>query len=279
MTLARVEAAIEAIRAGQMVVVVDDEDRENEGDLCMAAEAVTAQAINFMAKEGRGLICLALRDERIRELELPMRVEPTGAGYGTAFTVSSEASSGVTTGISAADRAHTIRVAVDETSTPSDLTRPGHVFPLRAREGGCLVRTGHTEAAVDLARLAGLNPSGVICEIMNDDGTMARMDDLERFAERHGLLIVTIAELIQYRLANESLVHRKVSKRVVHPAWGEVELIAYGTTIDRRQHLAAVKGKIDATDAPLVRVHAGYPFASVLGDLLSTVRALLHSAL
>ncbi len=262
-----------------MVIVVDDEDRENEGDLCMAAELVTPEAINFMAKEGRGLICLSLTEDRIRKLDLPMMVEQQSHGFGTAFTVSIEAARGVTTGISAADRAHTIKVAVDPSSGPDDLSRPGHIFPLRARQGGCLVRTGHTEAVVDLARLAGLNPSGVICEIMNDDGTMARMDDLERFADKHGLLIVTIAELIEYRLAKESLVYRIVSRRVRHPVWGEVELIAYGTTLDSRQHLVVVKGDLDPSSVPLVRVHSGYGFSSVLGDLFSDERALLHSAL
>ncbi|MEO1171294.1 MAG: 3,4-dihydroxy-2-butanone-4-phosphate synthase [Myxococcota bacterium] len=279
MVFSRVQAAIDAVRNGKMVVVVDDEDRENEGDLCMAAEAVTPEAVNFMAKEGRGLICLALDEERIQKLELPMMVDETGGGFGTAFTVSVEAASGVTTGISAADRAHTIKVAVNPESGPRDLVSPGHIFPLRSRDGGCLVRTGHTEASVDLARLAGLHPSGVICEIMNDDGTMARMDDLERFAEKHDLLIVTIAELIQYRLAKESLVRRLVQQRVRHPAWGEVELIAYGTSLDSRQHLAVIKGELQNVDAPLVRVHSGYPFASVLGDLFSNDRALLHSAL
>ncbi|MEM6731031.1 MAG: 3,4-dihydroxy-2-butanone-4-phosphate synthase [Myxococcota bacterium] len=279
MAFSKVQAAIDAIRDGKMVIVVDDEDRENEGDLCMAADMVTPEAINFMAREGRGLICLSLTEERIRELELPMMVEEQNNGFGTAFTVSIEAAHGVTTGISASDRAHTVKVAVDPTSAPSDLSRPGHIFPLRARQGGCLVRTGHTEAVVDLARMAGKNPSGVICEIMNDDGTMARLDDLETFAKKHGLHLISIADLIEYRLAKESLVSRIVSRRVRHPAWGEVELIAYSTTLDARQHLAVVKGELSNLEAPLVRVHSGYPFASVMGDLLSNDRALLHAAL
>src|SRR5512147_1349243 len=198
----RIEAAIEQIRQGKMVILVDDEDRENEGDLCMAADTVTPEAINFMATHGRGLICLTLTEEQVDRLELPMMQQPDRAGppLGTAFTVSIEARNGVTTGISAADRAHTIRVAAHRRATPEDIVVPGHVHPLRARDGGVLVRAGQTEGSVDLARLAGLGPAGVICEIMNDDGTMARMPDLERFSQQHGIIIVTIADLIRYRL-------------------------------------------------------------------------------
>lgn len=275
----RVQAAIDAIRAGQIVIVVDDEDRENEGDLCMAAELATPEAINFMAKEGRGLICIALAEERIKQLHLPMMVDQTAGGFGTAFTVSIEAATGVTTGISASDRARTVRVAADPNTGPEDIVSPGHIFPLRGRAGGCLVRTGHTEASIDLARLAGLQPSGVICEIMNDDGTMARMDDLENFAERHGLPMVTIAELIQHRLNSESLVRRLVERKVRHSVWGEISLIAYGTTLDSRQHLAVLKGELSQAAVPLVRMHSGYPFAGVFGELFGNHGMLSHRAL
>ncbi len=274
-----VQRAIEEFRAGRMVVLVDDEDRENEGDLCIAAEKITPEAINFMAKYGRGLICLTLSEERIQELRLPMMVEENTSSFGTAFTVSIEARRGVTTGISAADRAHTILTAIHPDTKPEDLVRPGHVFPLRARKGGVLVRTGQTEGAVDLARLAGQMPAGVICEIMNDDGSMARMGDLERFSKEHGLLIVTIAELIHYRLAHESLVKRLASRDVVHPRWGNVTVHAYGTTVDQRQHLVVVRGDVLTGAAPLVRMHSGYPMASVIGDLFSDERAVLNAAL
>src|SRR3954452_16935143 len=212
--LARVNHALDEIRAGKMVILIDDEDRENEGDLTMAAEKVTPEAINFIAVHGRGLICLALTEEHVDQLELPMMRAPgrSGPPLGTAFTVSIEARTGVTTGISAADRAQTIKVAIQPDARPSDLVTPGHVFPLKARRGGVLVRTGQTEGSVDLARLAGMRPAGVICEIMNDDGTMARMPDLEKFAQKHGLMILTVADLIQYRLQTERLV-RKVVER------------------------------------------------------------------
>src|SRR5512147_2307215 len=212
----RIEAALEDIRQGRMIILVDDEDRENEGDLTMAAEKVTPEAINFMARHGRGLICLTMTDERIQQLNLPMMVSENRSSMGTAFTVSIEARHGVTTGISAQDRAVTIRTAVGKDTRPEDLVSPGHVFPLKARRGGVLVRTGQTEGSVDLARLAGMEPAGVICEIMKEDGMMARMPDLEKFAAQHGLLIVTIADLIDFRLQNERLVRRS-SKGILRP--------------------------------------------------------------
>ncbi len=279
MSFGTVQRALREIRAGRMVILVDDEDRENEGDLCMAAEKVTAESINFMAKYGRGLICLALTEDRLRQLDLPMMVAENTSPFGTAFTVSIEARRGVTTGISAADRATTVLAAVAPDAGPDDLVRPGHIFPLRARQGGVLVRTGQTEGAVDLARLAGLTLAGVICEIMNDDGSMARMKDLEQVAAEHDLLIVSIAELIEYRLANESLVKKIVSRQVVHPQWGDVTLHAYGTTLDDRQHLAVVKGDLRCDPPPLVRVHSGYPLSSVFGDLFTNDRQTLNAAL
>jgi 3,4-dihydroxy 2-butanone 4-phosphate synthase/GTP cyclohydrolase II len=249
--LERVNAALDHIRAGQMVILVDDEDRENEGDLCMAAEAVTAERVNFMATHGRGLICLTLEEEQVGRLELPMMAAPgrSGPPLGTAFTVSIEARHGVTTGISAADRAHTVKVAIAPDAKPTDLVTPGHVFPLKARRGGVLVRTGQTEGSVDLARLSGMRPSGVICEIMNDDGTMARMPDLERFASKHGLIIVTVADLIQYRLQTERLV-RKLAERPLRLDLTESTWTATVAT----------------SDPVLCRVHSG----SVVGDLFSS---------
>ena len=279
MSFEAVQRALADIRAGRMIILVDDEDRENEGDLCMAAELVTPEAVNFMARHARGLICLTLDAARIAQLELPLMVSENGSPYGTAFTVSIEAAQGVTTGISAADRATTIKAAVAPNAKPADLVRPGHVFPLRAREGGVLVRTGQTEGSVDLAHLAGLTPAGVICEIMNDDGSMARMADLEQFAKTHNLAILSIAELIQYRLAHESLVRRLVSREVVHPSWGQVTLHVYGTTLDKRQHLAVVRGNLVDSPAPLVRVQSGYPFPSIFGDIFSDDRASLNAAL
>src|SRR5580693_7966519 len=243
----RVAGAIADIRAGKMVILVDDEDRENEGDLTMAAQFVTPDAINFMATHGRGLICVTLTEEQIDRLELPMMQAPGRGGppLGTAFTVSIEARHGVTTGISAADRAHTIRIAANTASKPDDLVTPGHVFPLRARRGGVLVRTGQTEGSVDLARLAGLTPSGVICEIMNEDGTMARMPDLEVFARKHGLRILSVADIIQYRLYTERLL-RRVSEATIRldQTGTDWRAIVYETTIDDRQFLALVKGKL-----------------------------------
>jgi 3,4-dihydroxy 2-butanone 4-phosphate synthase/GTP cyclohydrolase II len=243
--LTRVNRALDEVRAGRMVILVDDEDRENEGDLTMAAEKITPEAINFMAVNGRGLICLALYEELVDRLELPMMQSPgrSGPPLGTAFTVSIEARTGVTTGISAADRAHTIRTAIRPDAKPEDLVTPGHVFPLRARRGGVLVRTGQTEGSVDLARLAGLAPAGVICEIMNDDGTMARKADLERFAQRHKLVILTIADLIQYRMQTERLVRRVSEQTLMLDVTGtEWKAVLYEVTTEPRQFLARVHG-------------------------------------
>jgi 3,4-dihydroxy 2-butanone 4-phosphate synthase/GTP cyclohydrolase II len=268
--LVRVQRALDDIRAGRMVILVDDEDRENEGDLCMAADKVTPEAINFMAKYGRGLICLALTEHQVERLELPMMQTPPGRSgppLGTAFTVSIEAREGVTTGISAADRAHTIHVAIAKEARPDDLVSPGHVFPLRARRGGVLLRAGQTEGSVDLARLAGLTPAGVICEIMNDDGSMARMPDLEAFAARHDLRIVTIADLIRYRLQKELLVERASESEIVLDRTGTPwRAIVYEVTVENRQLLALVKGNVRTEDAILCRMHSG----STLGDVFSS---------
>ena len=261
--MARVDRAIEIIRNGRMVILVDDEDRENEGDLVMAGELATPEAINFMARFGRGLICLALTPERCDTLDLPPMVQKNTSGFGTAFTVSIEAASGVTTGISAADRAHTIRVAVAKDAKASDLARPGHVFPLRAKAGGVLVRTGQTEGSVDLARLAGLEPAGVICEIMNDDGTMARRPELEAFAREHDLLILSVACLIRYRLLRERLVERVSEVNVEVAGIGRFRAVSYRNQVDAYEHLALVKGT-PCEDVPVLgRVHQ----ESVLGDV------------
>jgi 3,4-dihydroxy 2-butanone 4-phosphate synthase/GTP cyclohydrolase II len=264
----RVAGAIADVRAGKMVILVDDEDRENEGDLMMAAQFVTPDAINFMATHGRGLICVTLSEEQVDRIKLPMMQAPgrSGPALGTAFTVSIEARRGVTTGISAADRAHTIRVAASPEVKPEDVVTPGHVFPLRARRGGVLVRTGQTEGSVDLARLADLTPAGVICEIMNDDGTMARMPDLERFAEKHGLRILTIEDLIQYRLFTERLMRRASEATITLDQTGtEWRAIVYETTIDDRQFFALVKGTLKGGEPPLCRVHTG----STVADLFA----------
>ena len=255
--IASVEAAIEDIRVGKMVVLVDDEDRENEGDLCIAAEKVTPEAINFMAKYGRGLICLSLTEKRLATLRLSMMVpdHENSSGFGTAFTVSIEARHGVTTGISAADRATTVLTAIAEDAKPSDLSRPGHIFPLRARDGGVLRRTGQTEGSVDLARLAGLKPAGVICEIMNDDGTMARLPDLVEFATEHEIKIVTIADLIQYRLRKETLVKRVAVANMPTVA-GNFQAYVYENDIDKVDHIALVRGEYTPEDSVLVRVHS-----------------------
>ena len=255
MPLASIEEAIEDIRNGKMVILVDDEDRENEGDLTMAAELCTPEAINFMAKYGRGLICLSLIPDQVERLGLPLMVRDNQSPFETAFTVSIEAREGVTTGISAHDRAHTIRTAVDPASGPEDLVSPGHVFPLRARRGGVLVRTGQTEGSVDLARLAGLTPAGVICEIMKDDGTMARMPDLEVFAAEHDLKIVTIADLVSYRMRNESFVHRQAEVRLP-TEFGEFTALGYTNDVDGLEHVALVKGEITPDKPVLVRVHS-----------------------
>jgi len=267
---ASVEAAIEEIRAGRMVILVDDADRENEGDLCLAAERVTPEAINFMARFGRGLICLSLTEQQLERLHLSMMVPDfeNNSGFGTAFTVTIEAREGVTTGISAADRAKTILTAINPEAHPNDLARPGHVFPLRAREGGVLRRAGQTEGSVDLARLAGLNPSGVICEIMNDDGTMARMPDLIEFGKLHEIKIVTIADLIQYRLRTEKLVQRTAEASMPTAAAGEFRAIVYSNDIDHVDHIALVKGEIDSEQPVLVRVHS----ECLTGDAFGSVR-------
>lgn len=259
----RVERALDVIRNGRMVILVDDEDRENEGDLVMAAEHATPETINFMALHGRGLICLALTPERCDQLELPLMVQRNSSGFGTAFTVSIEAAEGVTTGISAADRARTVRVAVARGAKPADLSRPGHVFPLRARAGGVLVRTGQTEGSVDLARLAGLEPAGVICEIMNEDGTMARRPQLEVFAERHGLIILSVADLIRYRLLRERLVERVAEVEVDVAGIGRFKAVSYRNRVDDLEHVALVKGTPRVDTPVLGRVHP----ESVLGDV------------
>ncbi len=274
-----IDEAIEDIRAGKMVIMVDDEDRENEGDLVLAAEKVTPEAINFMAKYGRGLICLALTPERVEELHLPlMAPQDNGTPYGTAFTVSIDAREGVTTGISAADRAHTIKVAIDPNTKPEDLVRPGHVFPLRARKGGVLRRAGHTEGSVDLARLAGLYPAGVICEIMNDDGTMARVPQLMEFARKHGLKIITIADLIHYRLQKEFLVYR-VAEAHLPTDYGDFKIIAYDNHLDNFTHVALVMGEVDTHEPVLVRMHS----QCLTGDVFHSKRcdcgAQLHKAM
>ncbi|MDJ0830034.1 MAG: bifunctional 3,4-dihydroxy-2-butanone-4-phosphate synthase/GTP cyclohydrolase II [Desulfobacterales bacterium] len=262
-----IEDAIKDIRAGNMVILVDDEDRENEGDLCMAAGKVTPEAINFMAKFGRGLICLSMTGAMIDRLELPMMVGNNTSPFQTGFTVSIEARCGVTTGISAADRATTIATAIADDARPSDLVRPGHVFPLRAKDGGVMVRTGQTEGSVDLARLAGLKPAGVICEIMDEDGTMARMPALEKFSEEHGIGICTIADLIEYRMRTESFVHRAVEAQVPTSFAGEFKVIVYENDVEDLQHVALVKGEINSAKPILVRVHSECLTGDIFGSL------------
>ena len=252
---ASIADAVEAFRDGRMIIVVDDEDRENEGDLTVAAEKVTPEIINFMAKEGRGQICLSMTGERLDELELPLAVSDNTTQYGTAFCVPIDAKHHVTTGISAADRAATILAAVDPNTRPADLVRPGHVSPLRARSGGVLVRAGQTEAAVDLARIAGLSPAGVICEIMNADGTMSRVPDLTRFARRHKLPMITIADLIKYRMGTETLV-RRVATAALPTEHGDFRVTAFESGLDKETHVALVKGQIGDGDNVLVRVHS-----------------------
>jgi 3,4-dihydroxy 2-butanone 4-phosphate synthase / GTP cyclohydrolase II len=279
MPIAKIEAALEDIRQGKMVILVDDEDRENEGDLAMAAEMVTPEAINFMAREGRGLICLSLTEERADFLELPLMVRDNTSSFGTAFTISIEARRGVSTGISAADRARTVQVAIADDSTAFDLARPGHVFPLRAKKGGVLVRAGQTEGSVDLARLAGLKPAGVICEIMNDDGTMARMPQLTEFARKHDLKIVTIADLVAYRMRKELLVHRAAETILPTPHGGEFKAVAYENDVDKAQHLALVKGLIDPEEPVLVRVHSECLTGDVFGSQRCDCGDQLHAAM
>ncbi len=250
-----VEKALEEVRAGHLIIIVDDEDRENEGDLMVAAEKVTPEIVNFMTRNGRGLICLPLTKKRLDELQLPLMVRENTSRFETAFTVSIDAKEGVTTGISAYDRARTVLIAIDPKTKPSDLVRPGHIFPLQAREGGVLARAGQTEAAVDLARLAGLNPAGVICEIMNEDGTMARMPQLEEFSKRHQIPILTIADLIQYRMKHERLV-RKVEEADLPTRHGHFRVYVYEDVIHRENHIALVKGTIDQGEPVLVRAHS-----------------------
>jgi 3,4-dihydroxy 2-butanone 4-phosphate synthase/GTP cyclohydrolase II len=273
-----IEEAIEEIRAGRMVVVCDDEDRENEGDLTMAAQFATPEAINFMAKEGRGLICLALTPQRCDELGLDLMAAKNESPFDTPFTVTVEARDGVTTGISAADRARTIQVAIDPQSAPRDLVQPGHVFPLKAKPGGVLERTGQTEAAVDLARLAGLNPAGVICEVMNDDGTMARVPDLERYCERHGLKMITVADLIAHRRRHDKLVERVVSTRLP-TGFGTFDVVGYRSLVDDKHHVALVKGEIDGQKDVLVRVHSECLTGDVFHSLRCDCGEQLESAL
>jgi 3,4-dihydroxy 2-butanone 4-phosphate synthase/GTP cyclohydrolase II len=279
MPVSTIDEALLDIRKGKMVVLVDDEDRENEGDLCIAAEKVTPQAINFMARYGRGLVCLSLTEDKAQELQLPLMVSDNTSAFKTAFTVSIEAKRGVTTGISAADRSTTILTAIAEGAKPEDLVRPGHVFPLQAKRGGVLVRTGQTEGSVDLARLAGLKPFGVICEIMNEDGTMSRMPDLGAFAKKHNLKIVTIANLIQYRLQNECLVHRAAITTLPTVYGGDFKAIAYENEVDSQQHLALIKGEIHPDDEVLVRVHSECLTGDVFGSKRCDCGDQLHKAL
>jgi 3,4-dihydroxy 2-butanone 4-phosphate synthase/GTP cyclohydrolase II len=277
-TFNTIDEAIEDIAKGKMVILVDDEDRENEGDLCMAAEKVTPEAINFMAKFGRGLICLSLTPERVEKLKLPMMSEDNTSSFGTAFTVSIEAKKGVTTGISAADRAVTILTAINPVSTHEDLARPGHVFPLRAKPGGVLQRAGQTEGSVDLSRLAGMNPSGVICEIMNEDGTMSRVPELMQFAKHHAMKIVTIKDLIKYRTRIERFVHR-TSATKLPTEFGDFTVIAYANDVDTNVHLALVKGDIGKDDAVLVRVHSECLTGDVFGSKRCDCGEQLHKAM
>ena len=264
---ATIDEALEEIRAGRMIIVTDDEDRENEGDLVMAAQFATTEAVNFMAKEGRGLICLALTAQRCDQLGLRLMTAKNEAPLETAFTVSIEAAEGVTTGISAHDRAQTIQTAIDPGATPRDIVVPGHVFPLKAKDGGVLERTGHTEASVDLARLAGVSPAGVICEVMNEDGTMARVDDLVGYAARHDLKMITIADLIAYRRENEKLVERVVST-ALPTSFGDFRAVGFRSLVDDKHHVAMVKGEVDNGEPVLVRVHS----ECLTGDVFHSMR-------
>jgi len=278
MSLATTEELIEELRAGRMIILADDEDRENEGDLIMAAEWVTLEAINFMATHGRGLICLAMTQEQTDQLELPLMVANTNSKFKTNFTISIEAAEGVTTGISAYDRAHTIRTAIQDDVKPADIHTPGHIFPLVGRDGGLLVRAGHTEASIDLARMAGLKPAGVICEIMNEDGTMARMPELKVFAKKHALKVGTIADVIRHRLKHDSLVKREVEVRMP-TEFGEFRLIGYTNAVDKAEHVALVMGEPDAERPCLVRVHS----ECLTGDVFTSRRcdcgSQLHAAM
>jgi 3,4-dihydroxy 2-butanone 4-phosphate synthase/GTP cyclohydrolase II len=274
-----IEEAIEEMRAGRMIILMDDEDRENEGDLCMAAEAVTPEAINFMAKYGRGLICLPMAEEMIDALGLPMMVNKNTAPLGTAFTMSIDARHGISRGISAEDRTTTILTAIRDGVRPEDIVVPGHVFPLRARKGGVLVRTGQTEGSVDLARLAGMKPAGIICEIMRDDGTMARLPDLEDFSATFGIKIATIADLIQYRLRNDSLVHHQAEARLPTRYGGDFIAHVYTSDVDEEEHLVLVKGEVSPDEPVLVRPHAEYPPGDVFSYAYSNTSALLHESM
>jgi 3,4-dihydroxy 2-butanone 4-phosphate synthase/GTP cyclohydrolase II len=274
-----IDEAIDDIAKGKLIILVDDEDRENEGDLCMAAEKVTPEAINFMARYGRGLICLSITPERVEELKLPMMTEDNTSPFGTAFTVSIEAKKGVTTGISAADRATTIRTAIAPDTKHEDLVRPGHVFPLKARPGGVLQRAGQTEGSVDLSRLSGLYPAGVICEIMNDDGTMARVPELIEFAKKQNLKTVTIKDLIRYRMRTESFVKRLVSVKMPTEYGGEFNAIAYANEIDNTVYIALVKGEIKPEDEVLVRVHSQCLTGEVFGSKRCDCGEQLHRAM
>ncbi len=278
MSLATTEELLEELRAGRMIILADDEDRENEGDLVMAAEWVTPEAINFMATHGRGLICLAMTQEHTDQLQLPLMVSNTNSKFKTNFTISIEAAEGVTTGISAYDRAHTIRTAIANDVTPADIHTPGHVFPLVGRDGGLLVRAGHTEASIDLARLAGLKPAGVICEIMNEDGTMARMPELKVFAKKHNLKVGTIADVISHRLQHDSLVKREVDVRMP-TEFGEFRMVGFTNAVDQAEHVALVMGTPDAERPCLVRVHS----ECLTGDVFTSRRcdcgSQLHAAM
>ena len=279
MAISTIQEAIEDIQNGKMVILVDDEDRENEGDLCMAAEFISPETINFMARYGRGLICLTLNEEIADKLHLKQMVQDNQARFGTAFTISIEARHGVTTGISAADRATTIHAAVNPLSKPEDLVSPGHVFPIRAKRGGVLVRTGQTEGSVDLCRMSGLTPAGVICEIMKDDGTMARMPDLEIFAHEHNLKIVTIADLIDYRMQNESLIRRMAEATIPTNFGGDFKIIVYENDADDWQHIALVKGEIKEEDEVLVRVHSECLTGDLFGSKKCDCGDQLHRAM
>jgi len=278
MSLASCEELIEELRAGRMIILADDEDRENEGDLVMAAEWITPEAVNFMATHGRGLICLALTQEQTDQLNLPLMVANTNSKFKTNFTVSIEAAEGVTTGISAYDRAHTIRAAINENAVPADIHTPGHVFPLVSRDGGLLVRAGHTEASTDLARMAGLKPAGVICEIMNDDGSMSRMPELKKFAEKHNLKVGTIADVIRYQLKHDSLVKREVEVRMP-TEFGDFQMYGYSNAVDKAEHVALVLGNPDPERPCLIRVHS----ECLTGDVFTSRRcdcgSQLHAAM
>ncbi|MFC2158160.1 bifunctional 3,4-dihydroxy-2-butanone-4-phosphate synthase/GTP cyclohydrolase II [Acidobacteriota bacterium] len=277
-TIANVEKAIEEVKAGKIIIIVDDEDRENEGDLMVAAEKITAEKINFMAKYGRGLICFPMTQQRLKDLDLPLMVSVNTEHFQTAFTVSIDGKEGVTTGISAQDRARTILTAISEDTVPSDLARPGHIFPLEAKEGGVLERTGQTEAAVDMARLAGLNPSGVICEIMNEDGTMSRMPELKEFSKTHGISILTIADLIKYRMRKETLV-TQIEEVKLPTRFGSFQLKVFEDSIHKEHHIALVKGELKNNDPTLVRAHSQCFTGDTLGSYRCDCGDQLHKAM